>query len=81
MITLPGSQISYVTSHISLKNPIFAPLIKYPLQYEYCAIRTGNYTSRIVKKLRELGINPYPAEALSVTAWAQDINDNFNTTR
>jgi lysyl-tRNA synthetase class 2 len=30
-----------------------------------------------LQKLRELGINPYPAEAFDVTAWAQDINDNF----
>ncbi|MGY4537311.1 lysyl-tRNA synthetase class 2 [Mucilaginibacter sp. UYNi724] len=30
-----------------------------------------------LQKLRELGINPYPAEAYDVTAWAQDINDNF----
>ena len=30
-----------------------------------------------LKQLRELGINPYPAEAFDVTAWAQDITDNF----
>ena len=30
-----------------------------------------------LQKLRELGINPYPAEAYEVNAWAQDINDNF----
>jgi hypothetical protein len=30
-----------------------------------------------LQKLRELGINPYPAEAFDVNAWAQDINDNF----
>jgi lysyl-tRNA synthetase class 2 len=30
-----------------------------------------------LQKLRELGINPYPAEAFDVTAWAQDINENF----
>ncbi|WP_374949253.1 lysine--tRNA ligase [Mucilaginibacter sp.] len=30
-----------------------------------------------LQKLRELGINPYPAEAYDVNAWAQDINDNF----
>ncbi|MET3980645.1 lysyl-tRNA synthetase class 2 [Mucilaginibacter sp. UYP25] len=33
-----------------------------------------------LQKLRELGINPYPAEAYDVTAWAQDINDNFEAT-
>jgi len=30
-----------------------------------------------LKQLRELGINPYPAEAFDVTAWAQDITENF----
>ncbi len=30
-----------------------------------------------LQQLRELGINPYPAEEYTVTAWAQDINDNF----
>jgi lysyl-tRNA synthetase class 2 len=33
-----------------------------------------------LQKLRELGINPYPAEAFNVNAWAQDINDNFEAT-
>ena len=32
-----------------------------------------------LQALRNLGINPYPAEAFDVTAWAQDIADNFNT--
>src|ERR1700743_2930799 len=31
-----------------------------------------------LQQLRELGINPYPAEEYKVTAWAQDITDNFN---
>jgi lysyl-tRNA synthetase, class II len=31
-----------------------------------------------LQQLRELGINPYPAEAFTVTAFAQDIKDNFN---
>ena len=31
-----------------------------------------------LQQLRNLGINPYPAEAFDVTAWAQDITDNFN---
>jgi len=31
-----------------------------------------------LQQLRALGINPYPAEEYKVTAWAQDINDNFN---
>jgi lysyl-tRNA synthetase class 2 len=32
-----------------------------------------------LKALRDLGINPYPAEAYNVTAWAQDITEeNFN---
>ena len=32
-----------------------------------------------LKSLRDLGINPYPAEAFNVTAWAQDITEeNFN---
>lgn len=30
-----------------------------------------------LKQLRELGINPYPAEEYRVTAFAQDIADNF----
>jgi lysyl-tRNA synthetase class 2 len=30
-----------------------------------------------LKQLRELGINPYPAEEYKVTAFAQDIADNF----
>jgi lysyl-tRNA synthetase class 2 len=30
-----------------------------------------------LQQLRALGINPYPAEAYDVTAWAQDITDNF----
>jgi len=31
-----------------------------------------------LQQLRALGINPYPAEAFDVTAFAQDILDNFN---
>src|ERR1700744_71009 len=31
-----------------------------------------------LQQLRELGINPYPAEAYNVTAFAKDIKDNFN---
>src|ERR1700744_4361026 len=31
-----------------------------------------------LQQLRELGINPYPAEAFNVTAFANDIKDNFN---
>jgi len=31
-----------------------------------------------LQQLRDLGINPYPAEAFTVTAFAQDILDNFN---
>jgi lysyl-tRNA synthetase class 2 len=31
-----------------------------------------------LQQLRELGINPYPAEEYKVNAWAQDITDNFN---
>ena len=30
-----------------------------------------------LQELRDLGINPYPAEAFNVTAFAQDIKDNF----
>ncbi|TWR31677.1 lysine--tRNA ligase [Mucilaginibacter pallidiroseus] len=30
-----------------------------------------------LQQLRALGINPYPAEAFDVNAWAQDITDNF----
>src|ERR1700712_2727655 len=30
-----------------------------------------------LQQLRALGINPYPAEAFNVTAFAQDITDNF----
>src|ERR1700761_1363657 len=30
-----------------------------------------------LQQLRELGINPYPAEEFTVTAFAQDIKDNF----
>jgi lysyl-tRNA synthetase class 2 len=30
-----------------------------------------------LQELRALGINPYPAEAYDVNAWAQDITDNF----
>jgi lysyl-tRNA synthetase, class II len=30
-----------------------------------------------LQQLRDLGINPYPAEAFNVTAFAQDILDNF----
>ena len=30
-----------------------------------------------LQQLRELGINPYPAEAFTATAFAQDIKDNF----
>src|SRR6195952_4814572 len=30
-----------------------------------------------LQQLRALGINPYPAEAFDVTAWAQDITENF----
>jgi len=30
-----------------------------------------------LQQLRALGINPYPAEAFDVTAWARDITDNF----
>src|SRR6201991_2841284 len=32
-----------------------------------------------LQQLRALGINPYPAEAFDVNAWAQDILDNFET--
>lgn len=32
-----------------------------------------------LQALRDLGINPYPAEAFNVTAFAQDITENFNT--
>jgi lysyl-tRNA synthetase class 2 len=32
-----------------------------------------------LQELRALGINPYPAEAYPVDAWAQDITNNFNT--
>ncbi|WP_158826335.1 lysine--tRNA ligase [Mucilaginibacter lacusdianchii] len=32
-----------------------------------------------LQQLRALGINPYPAEAYPVNAWAQDIIQNFNT--
>jgi lysyl-tRNA synthetase class 2 len=31
-----------------------------------------------LQQLRELGINPYPAEAYQVSAFAKDIKDNFN---
>jgi lysyl-tRNA synthetase class 2 len=31
-----------------------------------------------LQQLRALGINPYPAEAYPVNAWAHDINTNFN---
>ncbi len=31
-----------------------------------------------LQQLRALGIEPYPAEAYAVNAWAQDIKDNFN---
>jgi len=31
-----------------------------------------------LQQLRELGINPYPAEAYHVTVFAKDIKDNFN---
>lgn len=31
-----------------------------------------------LQQLRALGINPYPAEAYQVTAFAKDIKDNFN---
>src|ERR1700756_2711847 len=31
-----------------------------------------------LQQLRELGINPYPAEAFNVIAFAKDITDNFN---
>jgi lysyl-tRNA synthetase class 2 len=31
-----------------------------------------------LQQLRALGINPYPAEAYKVTAFAKDIKDNFN---
>src|ERR1700743_3702834 len=31
-----------------------------------------------LQQLRALGINPYPAEAYNVTAFAKDISDNFN---
>lgn len=31
-----------------------------------------------LQQLRALGINPYPAEAFNVTAFAQDILDNYN---
>ncbi|HTI59378.1 lysine--tRNA ligase [Mucilaginibacter sp.] len=31
-----------------------------------------------LQQLRALGINPYPAEAFNITAFAQDILDNFN---
>jgi len=30
-----------------------------------------------LQQLRALGINPYPAEEYKVTAFAQDITDNF----
>lgn len=30
-----------------------------------------------LQELRELGINPYPAEAFEVNAWAEDIKENF----
>src|SRR5476649_2781141 len=30
-----------------------------------------------LQQLRNLGINPYPAEEYKVTAFAQDITDNF----
>lgn len=30
-----------------------------------------------LQKLRDLGINPYPAEAYAVNAWADDINKNY----
>ena len=30
-----------------------------------------------LQELRDLGINPYPAEAFNVTAWAKDITENF----
>ena len=32
-----------------------------------------------LQELRDLGINPYPAEEYKVTAFAQDIADNFNS--
>jgi len=32
-----------------------------------------------LQQLRALGINPYPAEAYPVNAWAHDINNNFNS--
>src|ERR1700743_706102 len=32
-----------------------------------------------LQQLRDLGINPYPAEAFNVTAFAQDILDNFES--
>jgi len=30
-----------------------------------------------LQQLRNLGINPYPAEAFEINAWAKDINENF----
>jgi lysyl-tRNA synthetase class 2 len=35
------------------------------------------FRRKSLQELRALGINPYPAEAYDVNAWAQDINDNF----
>ncbi|QQL50630.1 lysine--tRNA ligase [Mucilaginibacter ginkgonis] len=32
-----------------------------------------------LQQLRGLGIEPYPAEAYAVNAWAKDIKDNFNS--
>ena len=32
-----------------------------------------------LQQLRGLGINPYPAEAYAVNAWAKDITENFNS--
>ena len=43
----------------------------YPNRKFYAANRYSNCA--------HLGINPYPAEAFNVTAWAQDITENFET--
>ncbi len=44
---------------------------------EYRIIRTGIIASRLLKQLRELGINPYPAEAYEINANAADILANY----
>jgi len=56
------------------KNAIFAPLIK---NMSIALSEQEILRRESLQQLRNLGINPYPAEAFDVTAWAQDITENF----